>query len=290
MNQPAAPIQSKIESTIDPARIDRWLAEDVHTGDVTTDAVLDAGAPVAARWVAKAEGVIAGLAEAEAVFRRLDPDLDWRPVVAEGDAVTAGTELVAFEGAGRAVLTGERTALNIAQRMSGIATATRGYVDRVAGHRARILDTRKTVPGLRDLDKKAVAIGGGVNHRAGLYDLAMIKDNHIAAAGGITAAVAAVRAYAPAIGIEVETTTLDELDEALAAGVDLIMLDNMTPDTMAAAVERTAGRARLEASGNVGRDNIASIAATGVDFISIGALTHSVIAFDISQRVDRIQS
>ncbi len=210
--------------------------------------------------------------------------------MAEGEAVTAGAELVAFEGTGRAVLTGERTALNIAQRMSGIATATRGYVELIAEHPARILDTRKTAPGLRDLDKKAVAIGGGVNHRAGLYDLAMIKDNHIVAAGGITAAVAAVRAHAPAIGIEVETTTLDELDEALAAGVDMIMLDNMAPETMRAAVERTAGRAKLEASGNVGRDNIVAIAATGVDFISIGALTHSVIAFDISQRLDRIQS
>lgn len=277
-----------IDPVIDVVCIDRWLAEDVHTGDVTTNAVLDAAAPVAARWVAKAKGVVAGLAEAEAVFRRLDPNLDWRPAVAEGEAVSAGTELVAFKGAGRAVLTGERTALNIAQRMSGIATATRSYVEIIAGYPARVLDTRKTAPGLRDLDKKAVAIGGGANHRAGLYDLAMIKDNHIVAAGGISAAVAAVRAYAPAIGIEVETTTLDELDEALAAGVDMIMLDNMAPETMIVAVERTAGRAKLEASGNVGRDNIATIAATGVDFISIGALTHSVIAFDISQRIDRI--
>ncbi|KEZ77164.1 carboxylating nicotinate-nucleotide diphosphorylase [Salinisphaera hydrothermalis] len=288
MSQASNSIESAIETAIDLDRIDRWLAEDVRTGDVTTDAVLDASAPVAARWVAKAEGVVAGLAEAEAVFRRLDPALDWRAAVAEGEAVVAGTELVTFEGAGRAVLTGERTALNIAQRMSGIATATRGYVELIAEHPARILDTRKTVPGLRDLDKKAVAIGGGVNHRAGLYDLAMIKDNHIVAAGGITAAVAAVRAHAPDIGIEVETTTLDELDEALAAGVEMIMLDNMAPETMVLAVERTAGRARLEASGNVGRDNIVTIAATGVDFISIGALTHSVIAFDISQRIDRI--
>lgn len=283
-----SPMTDELKPTLDVARIDRWLAEDVHTGDVTTNAVLDETATVAARWVAKADGVIAGLAEAEAVFRRLDPDLDWRPAVAEGDVVTAGTELVAFDGLGRAVLTGERTALNIAQRMAGIATATRGYVDAIAGHPARILDTRKTAPGLRDLDKKAVAAGGGVNHRAGLYDLAMIKDNHIVAAGSIGAAVAAVRARAPSIGIEVETTTLDELDEALAAGVDLIMLDNMTPDTMIAAVERVAGAVRLEASGNVDRDNIATIAATGVDFISIGALTHSVAVFDISQRIDRI--
>lgn len=273
---------------LDPARIDRWLAEDIGSGDVTTRAVLGDDQRIAGRWVAKAEGVVAGLAEAAAVFARLDPAIDWRPRVAEGDLVASGTELVVFEGLGRAVLTGERTALNIAQRMSGIATATRGYIEIIAGHPARILDTRKTAPGLRDLDKKAVATGGGVNHRAGLYDMAMIKDNHIAAAGGITAAVAAVRAYAPQIGIEVETTTLDELDEALAAGVEMIMLDNMTPETMTAAVARTAGAAKLEASGNVGRDNIATIAATGVDFISIGALTHSVIAFDISQRIDRI--
>lgn len=276
------------QAAIDTDRIDRWLAEDVHTGDVTTNAVLEADATVAARWVAKADGLVAGLAEAAAVFRRLDPDLAWRPAVADGEAVVAGTELVGFEGAGRAVLTGERTALNIAQRMAGIATATRAYVAAVAGHPARILDTRKTAPGLRDLDKKAVAAGGGVNHRAGLYDLAMIKDNHIVAAGGIGAAVAAVRARAPAIGIEVEITTLDELDQALAAGVDMIMLDNMAPETLSAAVERVAGAARLEASGNIDRHDIATIAATGVDFISIGALTHSVTAFDISQSIDRI--
>lgn len=270
------------------ARIDRWLLEDVQTGDVTTEAILATDARVAARWVAKSDGVVAGLAEARAVFARLDPALDWQPEVSDGDTVVAGDELVLFEGAGQAVLTGERTALNIAQRMSGIATATRAYVEAIADHPARILDTRKTAPGLRDLDKKAVAIGGGVNHRAGLYDLAMIKDNHIVAAGGIAAAVAAVRAHAPYVGIEVETTDLEEVDEALAAGVDMIMLDNMAPETMRAAVAQVAGRAKLEASGNVGFANIAAIAATGVDFISIGALTHSVIAFDISQRIDRI--
>ncbi|RJS94172.1 carboxylating nicotinate-nucleotide diphosphorylase [Salinisphaera sp. Q1T1-3] len=276
------------KTTLDDARIAAWLAEDVGPGDITTDAVIGADRGVAARWIAKAEGVVAGLAEARAVLAYLDPDLDWQPCVADGQHVAAGDELVAFSGAARAVLTGERLALNIAQRMSGIATATRGYVDAIADFPARILDTRKTVPGLRDLDKAAVAIGGGTNHRFGLHDLAMIKDNHIAAAGGIAPAVAAVRNQSPEIGVEVEVTSMAELESALAADCDFIMLDNMTPEAMQEAVRHTAGRARLEASGNVSMATITEIAATGVDFISIGALTHSVIAFDISQRVDRL--
>lgn len=276
------------QSVADTACIDAWLAEDIGPGDVTTDAVLDAHRRITARWVAKADGVVAGLAEAVAIFARLDPTLDWQPRIAEGERVAAGDEIAVFTATGRAVLTGERTALNIAQRMSGIATATRRHVDAIADYPARILDTRKTAPGLRALDKAAVAIGGATNHRIGLYDLAMIKDNHIAAAGGIAEAVAAVRAVAPRVPIEVETTTLDELDIALAAGCDYIMLDNMSCATMAAAVARTAGRARLEASGNVSLERLGDIAATGVDYISIGALTHSVSAFDISQRVDRV--
>lgn len=269
-----------------PERIRAWLAEDVGSGDVTTNAVVAEQATARARWVAKAEGIVAGLAEACAVFRHMDPELDWRVEIAEGSRVAPGDTLVCFSGRARAVLTAERTALNIAQRMSAIATAARRHVDAVADYPARILDTRKTVPGLRDLDKKAVALGGAVNHRAGLHDLAMIKDNHIVAAGGIGAAVAAVRAHAPDIGIEVETTTLAELDQALAAGCDFIMLDNMSLATMQAAVRHTAGRARLEASGNVSLARLAEIAATGVYFISIGGLTHSVTAFDISQRVE----
>ena len=267
------------------ARVARWLAEDVASGDVTTEAIVPPAASARAVWVAKSEGVFAGADEALAVFRALDPALEWQPLVDEGTFVTAGTTLVRFAGLGRAVLTGERAALNIAQRMSGIATATRACVRAVEGTGARILDTRKTVPGLRDLDKKAVAIGGGSNHRMGLYDMAMVKDNHIAAAGSIGAAVAAVRAHAPQVPVEVEVTGFDELDQALAAGVDWIMLDNMPPAQMAEAVRRVAGRARLEASGNVSLDTIRAVAESGVDFISLGALTHSVKAFDISQRL-----
>jgi len=267
------------------ARVARWLAEDVGPGDVTTEAIVPAEARAEAVWVAKSDGVVAGLDEALEVFRALDPELEWQPQTGEGAWVEAGTELVRFSGRARAVLTGERTALNLAQRMSGIATAARACVQAVEGTGVRILDTRKTVPGLRDLDKKAVAIGGGGNHRIGLYDLAMIKDNHIAAAGGIAAAVAAVRAHAPGIAVEVEVTCFEELDQALAAGVEWIMLDNMPPARMAEAVRRVAGRARLEASGNVRLENIRAVAESGVDCISLGALTHSVVAFDISQRL-----
>lgn len=267
------------------ARVARWLAEDVGPGDVTTEAIVPAEARAEAVWVAKSDGVVAGLDEALEVFRALDPELEWQPQTGEGAWVEAGTELVRFSGRARAVLTGERTALNLAQRMSGIATAARACVQAVEGTGVRILDTRKTVPGLRDLDKKAVAIGGGGNHRIGLYDLAMIKDNHIAAADGIAAAVAAVRAHAPGIAVEVEVTCFEELDQALAAGVEWIMLDNMPPARMAEAVRRVAGRARLEASGNVRLENIRAVAESGVDCISLGALTHSVVAFDISQRL-----
>lgn len=279
-------------STADPVelnlpieRIDHWLAEDIQTGDVTTNAILAANQPLTGVWRAKADGVVAGLTEAGAVFQRLDRELSWQPEVADGDRVAEGQEICRFTGSGHAVLTGERTALNIAQRMSGIATTTRRYVDTVAEFRARILDTRKTAPGLRDLDKRAVALGGGTNHRAGLYDLAMIKDNHIAAAGGIGLAVAAVQSQAPRIPIEVETTTLDEVEAALAADVNFILLDNMPTDTIRAAVERVAGQAQLETSGNVDESRLTALAATGVDYISIGALTHSVHAFDISQRL-----
>ena len=278
-------MQQERDTTLDSGRIDQWLAEDLGPGDITTRATLGADRAVQASWIAKADGIVAGLAEARAVFQRLDPQLIWQAEVADGARVGAGQTIARLSGTAHGVLSGERLALNIAQRMSGIASETRRYVDAVAGYAAQILDTRKTVPGLRDLDKKAVAAGGGTNHRFGLYDLAMIKDNHIAAAGGIAAAVAAVRGYAPDIAIEVETTSLAEVDQALAAEVPMIMLDNMAPAMMREAVARVAGRARLEASGNVSQASIAAIAATGVDFISIGALTHSVMAFDISQRI-----
>lgn len=284
----APDIDTLIASPAFAQLIEAALAEDVDSGDVTTEAVIGGETPITAHWVAKQDGVVAGLTVAEAVFRRLDPAIDWQPAVADGAHVARGDVLVEIQGIGRAVLSGERIALNLAQRCSGIATAAATYTARIAGSKARILDTRKTVPGLRALDKWAVAIGGATNHRFGLFDLAMIKDNHIAAAGGIAQAVARVRAHDPAIGIEVEVGCLSDVQQALAQNVEMIMLDNMDPSAMAEAVKVVAGQARLEASGNVTLDNVADVAATGVDFISIGALTHSVSAFDISQRVTHI--
>ena len=222
-------MQQERDTTLDSVRIDQWLAEDLGPGDITTRATLGADRAVQASWIAKADGIVAGLAEARAVFQHLDPQLIWQAEITDGVRVRAGQTIATLAGTAHGVLSGERLALNIVQRMSGIATETRRYVDAVAGYSAQILDTRKTVPGLRDLDKKAVAAGGGTNHRFGLYDLAMIKDNHIAAAGGIAAAVAAVRGYAPDIAIEVETTSLAEVDEALAAEVPMICLLYTSP-------------------------------------------------------------
>jgi nicotinate-nucleotide pyrophosphorylase (carboxylating) len=250
---------------------------------VTTLATIPADLRYTGTLMAKATGIVAGLEVARQVFLTVDPTVTFTPLVADGDAVTPRTALATVAGPARALLTGERVALNFLQRMSGIATLTRRYVDAVAGTHAIILDTRKTVPGLRYLDKWAVVLGGGHNHRIGLFDMALIKDNHITAAGGITAAVARVRGYATGrTPIEVEVKNLDELAEALTLDVDQIMLDNMGPDVMRRAVEITAGRTPLEASGNVSLETVAAIAATGVDYISVGKLTHSVEALDIS--------
>jgi len=285
---PARDIDGIIASPAFATLIDAALAEDVHTGDVTTEAVIGGDTPIEAHWVAKQDGIVAGLVVAEAVFRHLDPAIDWQVKIADGARVARGDVLVEMRGTGRAVLSGERIALNLAQRCSGIATAAAAYVARIQGTNAQILDTRKTVPGLRALDKWAVAMGGASNHRLGLFDLAMIKDNHIAAAGGIAQAVARVRAYDANIGIEVEAACLADVQQALDEHVEMIMLDNMSPAAMREAVAHVAGCARLEASGNITLDNVAEVAATGVDCISIGALTHSVLAFDISQRVTHI--
>jgi nicotinate-nucleotide pyrophosphorylase (carboxylating) len=233
--------------------------------------------------IAKAEGVVAGLVVAQQSFLRVDPSVQFTPLVEDGAQVSIGAHIAKVVGPARALLTAERIALNFLQRMSGIATATHRYVAAVAGTNARILDTRKTVPGLRLLDKWAVVLGGGHNHRIGLYDMAMIKDNHIAAAGGIPAAVERVRAHwGRELPVEVEVSNLEQLEEALALDVDQIMLDNMGLEAMRAAVEMTAGRVPLEASGNVSLETVAAIAATGVDYISVGKLTHSVEALDIS--------
>lgn len=267
--------------------IELALTEDVGDGDITTDNIIPAESRRKAKMVAKAEGVVAGLPIAEMVFRSLDPQLKWVVLTPEGSRVKKGEVMVEFEGTYRALLTGERTALNFLQRLSGIATMSAKYADAVKDFKTVILDTRKTLPGFRMLDKYAVKTGGASNHRIGLYDMAMIKDNHIEVAGGITKAVNAVRSkIKPDIQIEVETTTLAQVQEAIDAGADIIMLDNMDTETMKKGVELIAGRAKVEASGNMTLERLREVAATGVDFISIGALTHSVSALDISQRLE----
>ncbi len=264
--------------------VQRALAEDLGSGDVTSQLVPETAQAMGC-LVVKADGVVAGLAVAHYTFTLLDPSLLFEAFVADGTAVRAGQVAAQVSGLARPILSGERVALNFMQRMSGIATLTRRFVEAAAGGgRAIILDTRKTAPGLRVLDKWAVRLGGGQNHRAGLYDMALIKDNHLAAAGGVTAAVTQLRALLAGrpLPIEVEVNTLAQLAEALTLGVDRIMLDNMSLEDMRRAVALAQGQTPLEASGNVHLDNVAAIAAVGVDYISVGALTHSVRALDIS--------
>lgn len=274
--------------------IARWLAEDVGTGDVTTRATIPATTEATATFKAKTSGVLAGAEAARRVFAAVDPNLSVDFTSGDGDAVSAGVALGSVTGLAGPILVGERLALNILQRMSGIATATRRMVDAVAPYRARILDTRKTAPGLRLLDKWAVMIGGGTNHRIGLYDMILIKDNHADACGGLRNAIdraAAHRARENSrLEIEVETRNLDEVRIAAThPAVDRILLDNMTSgldaSILARAVELIAGRKRTEASGNVTLETVGTIAATGVDYISVGALTHSVMAMDISLEI-----
>ena len=262
--------------------IKRALEEDIGTGDVTTDSIVPTGASLRGRIVAKQQGVVAGLEVANEVFRTLHPQIAFDARVEDGSRVTRGTVVAEVNGDARPLLTGERTALNFLGRMSGIATLTRQFVDAVAGTSATILDTRKTAPGLRTLDKLAVRLGGGQNHRTGLFDMVLIKDNHIDFAGSITAAVERVRASGTTVEIEVETRTLDNVREALGLGVERILLDNMPAETMREAVKIAKGRAKLEASGNVTLENVLEVAQTGVDFISVGALTHSPRVFDVS--------
>lgn len=265
----------------------RALREDMPMGDLTTDSTIPETQEGAARIIAKEDGVVAGLPVFKRVFTLLDPRASFNELVEEGDAVAKGTVLMTFGGNARALLKGERTALNLLQRMSGIATMTAAFAKAFAGTRTKIVDTRKTAPGLRYLDKYAVRAGGGTNHRYCLSDGVLIKDNHIKASGGITAAVRRARAVAPhTIRIEVETESMEMVKEALEAGADIIMLDNMDNAQMTEAVKYIAGRALTEASGNVTVDRAAAIAATGVDLVSSGALTHSVRAMDISMRFD----
>ncbi|MBV8999486.1 MAG: carboxylating nicotinate-nucleotide diphosphorylase [Solirubrobacterales bacterium] len=267
--------------------VDRALAEDVGAGDVTTAATVPEGARGRARITQKAPGVIYGLDVAAQTFRTLDPDMAVERLVAEGEWREGGPVLQ-LEGSARAILTGERTALNFLQRLSGVATMAARCVRAVEGTGATILDTRKTTPGLRALEKAAVAAGGATNHRFGLFDEILIKENHAALAGGVGEAVREAQRYAPDLPLEVECRTLAEVDEALGAGAPRLLLDNMTVQQLAAAVRHVAGRAQLEASGGVTLQTLRAIGGTGVDFISVGAITHSAPALDLSLLLESI--
>ena len=274
---------------LDAARrlIDMAFDEDIAAGDITTNNLIPSGSRRKAYMVAKDTGVIAGLQVAEMVFRKLDPELVWNPQKCDGDSVKKGEMIVRFKADYRAILTGERTALNFLQRMSGIATATAILVNELRGFNTKILDTRKTLPGFRLLDKYSVKTGGGINHRIGLYDMVMIKDNHIDIAGGIMPAVKQIRSSVPAsVKIEVEAANMQQVQEAIDAKADIIMLDNMDNETMKKAVELIGDKAKTEASGNMTIERLKSVAATGVDYISVGGITHSVKALDISQRIE----
>lgn len=271
--------------TIDDV-IKRAIQEDINYVDVTTDYLLSDDAVTTANYVAKDSGVVAGVGIAVRVYELLDATVEYEIRKQDGDAVQKGDIILTLKGKTKTLLKGERTSLNLIQHLSGIATMTNKCVRLVEGTNATITDTRKTLPGLRALQKYAVTVGGGRNHRYNLSDGAMLKDNHIDAYGSMTNAVNALRAkIGHMVKIEVETRNLDELREALSAGADVIMLDNMSLEEMRKAVEITAGRAKLEASGNITDENIRAVAETGVDIISLGALTHSVKAFDISMKI-----
>ena len=268
------------------------LEEDRYDGDVTTLATIEPGQTGQGVIQAKASGVVAGIAVAEQVFLGIDPNIHVKPLVSDGAKLGEGDTVLKAEGKVASLLVAERTALNFLQRMSGIATRTRSYVEKIAHTGAKILDTRKTAPGLRYFDKEAVKIGGGQNHRFGLFDLVLIKDNHIDAAGGVAQAIVRARNYlskkGTSMNIEVEVRSIAELQEAVGAGPDIILLDNFSLDELAAAVACARERdpvIHLEASGNVGLHNVAEIAETGVDYISVGELTHSVTALDLSMTV-----
>jgi nicotinate-nucleotide pyrophosphorylase (carboxylating) len=259
----------------------RALAEDVGDGDVTTAATVDADTRARATISQKAPGVVFGLEAAEETFRSLDPDVALERLVQEG-VWREGGPVLQIEGTARAILSAERTALNFLQRLSGIATLTARCVQAVQGTGVKILDTRKTTPGLRALEKAAVAAGGGTNHRAGLYDAILIKENHAALAGGVGQAVRRAEEFAPGLVLEVECRTIEDIDEALDAGARRILLDNMNTEQLRAAVRHVAGRAQLEASGGLTLERLREVASTGLDFISVGALTHSAPALDLS--------
>jgi nicotinate-nucleotide pyrophosphorylase (carboxylating) len=265
------------------AIIDAALREDMPEGDITSEGIIPADACSEAIFLAKEDGLLAGLAIARRVFEKIDPAVEFTEKIQDGAAFRKSDILACVEGPTVALLKGERTALNFLQRLSGIATATRCFVDAIAGTKAKILDTRKTTPGLRLLEKYAVKMGGGTNHRLSLSDMVMIKDNHLRYVGSVAEAVRRARSkIRPGVRIEVEAVDLAQVRDALAAGADMIMLDNMTLEAMREAVALAAGRVPLEASGNMSLDRVRAVAETGVDFISVGALTHSARAVDIS--------
>jgi nicotinate-nucleotide pyrophosphorylase (carboxylating) len=265
----------------------RALEEDVRDGDITTEATVPPDVRARGVFLVKADCVLAGLEVALEAFRQLEhpSSPSFSATKDDGDTCRAGDQIATVTGAARTLLVGERTALNFLQRLSGIATRTRRFVE-AAGGRITILDTRKTTPTLRLLEKYAVRVGGAANHRAGLFDAILIKDNHVRIAGGVLAAVGRARAHQPGLPIEVEAQTLTEVDEALAAGVDTILVDNMPTTDIHAAVEKARGRAKIEISGGVTLDRLPELAATGADFVSVGALTHSAPAIDISFEVE----
>lgn len=275
---------NKDGAAVDAALIDRALAEDLGAGDLTA-LIIPSSRMATAILTTREKHLVCGTAWFDSVFSRLDPEMQSEWFVADGDDVDGGTPLCRMRGKARALLSGERTALNLLQTLSGTATKSRRYAESIAGTGCRVLDTRKTIPGLREAQKYAVRCGGCVNHRHGLYDGILIKENHISAAGSIAQAVAAARGIHGALPVEVEVENLDELDQALKASAERILLDNFDVTTIRDAVIRTAGRAKLEASGNVSLENIREIAETGVDFISAGDLTKNVEAIDLSLRI-----
>ena len=267
----------------------RALEEDIGSGDITAE-LIPHDARVEARVISRQAAILCGCAWFDAVFQQLDPSVEVTWKVGDANPITANQSLCELQGRARSILTGERTALNFLQTLSATATQTRQYVDAVVGTRARILDTRKTLPGLRKAQKYAVTCGGGANHRMGLYDAILIKENHIVSAGSISKAIAHARKLRPGISVEVETENLAELQEALAAGADTIMLDDFELDDMRQAVALTQGRAKLEVSGGVSLTRVREIAETGTDYISIGGLTKSIDAVDLSMRFNALES
>ena len=271
-------------------KIIEWLNEDVGSGDITTENIIPQQAKTVGLIQAKQRGIVAGINVAGLVFTTLAPDIEFTPMVEDGDEVEPHTVLAKIEGDAHVILTGERLALNLLQHMSGIATLTSSYARLAEGTKAHVVDTRKTLPGLRMLEKYAIRVGGGRNHRMGLYDAVMIKDNHIKVAGGIKEAVQMTRnEISHTVKIEVETETLDQVKEALEAGADIIMLDNMTIENIEEAVRLIDGRAIVEASGGVTKERLPAIAKAGVDIISVGALTNSAPILDISLDIGEIK-